>query len=157
MLDVLVASIPSTCKKHSIFVAQFLANLPQPYVATTDATGDLMLAKSSLKSKASLKPTSSCSPLSPPGVLAAQADRDCVKILRRHLSPLSCTVLRWSPVVHLKSHHLQRMEEPSMQITGTDIQDSSWTRLPGRRLGDRPNESLTGEGSATWKRSPIWM
>ena len=138
-------------------MAQFLADLPQPCVATTDATGDLMLAKSSLKSKASLKPTSSSSPPSPPGVLAAQADRVCVKILRKHLSRLSCTVLRWSLAVHLKSHHLQRMEEPSMQITGTDTQDSSWTRPPGRRLEDRPNESLIGEGSATWKRSLIWM
>ena len=49
------------------------------------------------------------------------------------------------------------LEEPSMQTTGTDTQGSSWTRPPERRLEDKPNESLIGEGSATWRRSLIWM
>ena len=128
---------------------------PQPCVATTDATGDLTWVKSSSKSKASLKPTSSCSPPLPPGVLVALAGPDCVK--RKHLFRLSCTVLRLSPIARLRSPHLQRMEEPSMQTRGTDTPGSSWTRPPERRLEDRPNESLTGEGSATWRRSPIWM
>ena len=129
---------------------------PQPCVATTDVTGDLTWAKSSLRSKASLKPTSSSSPPLPPGALAVQAARDCVKILRKHLSLQNC--LKWSRIVQLRSLNLlQKMEEPSMQITGTDTQGSSWTRPPGRRSEDRQNESLTGEDFATWRRSHIWM
>ena len=152
--DVLVHPLPPL--SINICGQIFYPTSPQPCVATIDATGDLTWGKNSLKSKASLKPTSSSSPLLPPGVLVAQADRDCAK--RKNLSPLNCTVLRWSPVVHLRRPHLQRMEEPStMQITGTDTQGSSWTRPPERRLEDRPNESLIGEGSATWRRSLIWM
>ena len=92
---------------------------PQPCVATTDATGDLTWVKSSSKSRASLKPTSSSSPPLPPGALVAQADRDCVK--RKLLSRLNCTVPRWIPTVHPRSPHLQKMEE----TTGTDTQGSS--------------------------------
>ena len=127
--------------------------LPQPCVATIDVTGDLTWAKSSLKSKDSLKLTSSSSPLLPPGVLADQVDRDCAKILKRLLCHLSCTAL--SPTVHLRSHNLhqllKRMGELAMQTTGTDTQGSSWTRPPERRLDDRPNESLIGGGFATWR------
>ena len=141
----------SSYKEFSFCRPIFHLTSSQPCVATTDVTGDLMWGKSSSKSKASLKLTSSSSPPSPPGAPVARVDRDCVK--RKLLSRLNCTVLRWIPIVHLRSPHLQKM----VQTTGTDTQGSSWTRPPERRLEDRPNESLTGEGSATWRRSPIWM
>ena len=81
-------------------------------------------------------------------------DRGYVKRRRSHLS---CIVL--SPTAHLKTPncHLPKTEKQAMPTTGIDTQGFNWIRPPGRRLGDKPRESLIGDGCATWRRSPILM